>query len=648
MFSVIMPAWNRSGVVGRAIESVLAQTWTDFELLIIDDGSDDELPAAVSAYDDPRIRLHRFPHRGVSAARNSGLALATRPYLAYLDSDNTWRPGFLVAFHELFSTRAPRPEAAYCMARRQVHGAARSFAAEGPVGDSFSLRRLRQGNYIDINTFVHSRRCLDVAGWFDESLRRFVDWDLIARVGILTEPAFIPEVMVDYHLGLVPDTITCSDAPISPVAAKVAHVLQDVGRRVEIEHDTVVYAWDALSDRRYDNWLRMQQPLPADDGRQPLAFPYMLQVEPTSACNLSCQLCPVAENQLGRPTRHLPLADFKTLVDDMQDHLLLLVLWDWGEPLLNPDLPKMVRYATDRDIRTVTSTNAHLLARPGLAEALLEAGLSTLIVALDSVDATRYARFRRGGSLSQALDGLKALVAAKQRLGAGTLIHARTVVTRTNEAELSQLRRLSISLGADHFSVKTLNPSCGENDMDDELVPENPRYRRYEYEPGSWRRLRDNTPCERPWRMANILSSGAVVPCCYDFDQSMPAGNIAAQPFTHVWTGESFASIRRRIRGQQQTLPKCRNCGVNFRLSATGWFVRGEGSRPQMRFSMSGRSAAKIAPLLHEGVLLSEFARQFENLQRSRSWRMTAPLRAGSDLARYLVGQLRKRGRGRY
>lgn len=647
MFSVIMPVKNRSGIVGRAIESVLAQTWSDFELLIINDGSDDDLQAVVSAYDDPRIRLHSFPHRGLSAARNSGLALATRPYLAYLDSDNTWRPGFLAAFHELFSTRTPHPEAAYCMARRQVHGAGRCFAAEGPIGDSFSLRRLRQGNYIDMNTLVHSRRCLDMAGGFDENLLRCADWDLIARIGILTEPAFIPEILVDYHFGLVADTITCSDAPIGPAADKVAHVLGEVGRRVEIEHDTVIYSWDALSDRRYDNWLRMQQPLPADGGHRPLAFPYMLQIEPTSACNLSCQLCPVSENQLGRPTRHLPLADFKALIDNMQDHLLLLVLWDWGEPLLNPALPEMVRYATDRNIRTVTSTNAHLLARPGLAEALLDAGLSTMIVALDSADAARYARFRRGGSLSQALDGLKAVVAAKQMLGAETIIHVRTVATRTNEAELSELRRLAISLGADHFSVKTLNPSCGENDMDDELVPENPRYRRYDYEPGSWRRLRDNTSCERPWRMANILSSGAVVPCCYDFDQSMQAGNIAAQPFTRIWAGEPFALIRRQIREQQQTLPKCRNCGVNFRLSATGWFVRKEGSRPHMQFPPPGKGAAIIAPLLNEGVLLSELTRQFESLQRSRSWRLTAPLRAGSGLARYLVGQLRKGGRGR-
>ena len=94
--SIILPTYNRADRVGKAIESVLAQTYTDFELLVIDDGSTDETEQVVTGYMDKRVHYYRMEENGgQSKARNCGMQLAQYDYLAFEDSDDLWRPGKL-------------------------------------------------------------------------------------------------------------------------------------------------------------------------------------------------------------------------------------------------------------------------------------------------------------------------------------------------------------------------------------------------------------------------------------------------------------------------------------------------------------------------------------------------------------------------
>ncbi len=90
--SVIIPTYNRAGLVQEAVASVLAQTWRDFEVLVVDDGGSDGTDAALAPYAS-RLRLLRRESRGgVSAARNTGIEAARGEWLAFLDSDDLWLP----------------------------------------------------------------------------------------------------------------------------------------------------------------------------------------------------------------------------------------------------------------------------------------------------------------------------------------------------------------------------------------------------------------------------------------------------------------------------------------------------------------------------------------------------------------------------
>lgn len=104
-FSVIIPLYDKAPTIRRAIDSVLAQRFGDFELIVVDDGSTDEGGAIVEAMADPRIRLVRQDNAGPGAARNRGVREARADLLAFLDADDAWRPLFLESAHRVLAGR---------------------------------------------------------------------------------------------------------------------------------------------------------------------------------------------------------------------------------------------------------------------------------------------------------------------------------------------------------------------------------------------------------------------------------------------------------------------------------------------------------------------------------------------------------------
>lgn len=190
LISVIMPCWNREDLIGQAIESVRAQTWRNWELVVVDDGSTDGSEAVIGRCGaDPRIRCIRQNHGGVSAARNRGLAESRGAIIAYLDSDNVWYPGYLAAVARIFAAE-PDTECAYGAMLHEGARAGRRSLRFRP----FDRSVLREGNYIDLSAFSHRRELVDRYGGFDPALTRLVDWDLILRYTADGAPRQIPVV----------------------------------------------------------------------------------------------------------------------------------------------------------------------------------------------------------------------------------------------------------------------------------------------------------------------------------------------------------------------------------------------------------------------------------------------------------------------
>lgn len=105
--SVVIPAYNYAHFLPEAIASVLAQTWPDFELIIVDDGSTDNTPEICARFTDPRVRAVRQTNAGLSAARNTGIREARYPFVAFLDADDRWQPDFLATVFREFERLGP-------------------------------------------------------------------------------------------------------------------------------------------------------------------------------------------------------------------------------------------------------------------------------------------------------------------------------------------------------------------------------------------------------------------------------------------------------------------------------------------------------------------------------------------------------------
>jgi organic radical activating enzyme len=99
--------------------------------------------------------------------------------------------------------------------------------------------------------------------------------------------------------------------------------------------------------------------------------PFMMMVEPTNFCNLKCPLCPSGNGEMTRERGNMGIDDFKRLIDDAGDYLVLLMLWNQGEPFINRDLLEMIRYARSKRIPTMTSTNGHYVRTTSCACSLV-------------------------------------------------------------------------------------------------------------------------------------------------------------------------------------------------------------------------------------------------------------------------------------
>ncbi len=195
--SVIMPTRQRAHVLGRAVRSVLSQTFRQWELIIVDDGSDDHGdPSLATLFTDPRIFVHPRPFEGAASARNFGLQRARGELIAYLDSDCAWFPGFLAAAVNAFADDSV--DLVYGALVTSEHG----LNGRRTLFDRFDRAGLLRGNFIDLNVVVHRRVLVGRYGGFDESLTRLMDWDLLLRYTADRAPLELPVIAAEYGGGL--------------------------------------------------------------------------------------------------------------------------------------------------------------------------------------------------------------------------------------------------------------------------------------------------------------------------------------------------------------------------------------------------------------------------------------------------------------
>jgi radical SAM protein with 4Fe4S-binding SPASM domain len=334
-------------------------------------------------------------------------------------------------------------------------------------------------------------------------------------------------------------------------------------RRLVITFDKVDFTYTHLSWKRLRNWLLAELSYVMKSDRA-WAYPTHLQVEPTNICNLRCPLCHVVTDN--KPRGFLNFNDFKKLIDEVGDYLLFLHFWGWGEPFLNKDFFSMIRFAKDKAIKIITSTNGHFFENEENVDRLIDSGLDVLVFAMDGVDKETYEKYRQNGDFDKALRGLQLLLRRREERGASLpRINLRMLVTRDNEHQVSQMRDLAQKIGVDILTLKTLC-SFDNKTKGGELVPCNQEYRRFEYDDRG-KPIRKKNPCKKMWNHPTVYRDGTVVPCDYYTGQEFSLGNgftIDGEGFQHVWFGKDFRQFRARFLNGERSGLRCENCSMNF------------------------------------------------------------------------------------
>ncbi len=207
IFSVLIPTYNRANLLPRAIQSVLHQTYTNFEILVVDDASTDNTSTIVKQFKDERITYTcRDVNQGNAAAKNSGISQARGQYIAFLDDDDEYLPNFLSSMQAALSIASHDVGFLWCGVQNII---------DTPTGEIPTDIDLWQPQYKSREhaylSFLHWRSisahngltirksCFNTVGMFDESLRKAVDTDLLIRLVRHYDFTVVPDVLVKHH-----------------------------------------------------------------------------------------------------------------------------------------------------------------------------------------------------------------------------------------------------------------------------------------------------------------------------------------------------------------------------------------------------------------------------------------------------------------
>jgi glycosyltransferase involved in cell wall biosynthesis len=200
-FSIIIPVFNKENFISYTLKSVLEQSYVDFEIIVINDGSWDESETKILSIQDEKIRYYKNENQGVAKTRNFGISVANGEFICFLDADDYWHPSFLKTFHKY--TQELKNEKVFSCAieietRNKTINANYSF----PINKDFEIldyfkASIKEAVLWTSSVCIH-KSVFDEIGVFDEQLKISEDTDLWIRIGLQYKIVFINKILARY------------------------------------------------------------------------------------------------------------------------------------------------------------------------------------------------------------------------------------------------------------------------------------------------------------------------------------------------------------------------------------------------------------------------------------------------------------------
>jgi MoaA/NifB/PqqE/SkfB family radical SAM enzyme len=314
--------------------------------------------------------------------------------------------------------------------------------------------------------------------------------------------------------------------------------------------------------KAYANWARANYEMWARAGAV-RARPLKLTVDPTNICQLRCPLCPTGYQVQDRKRGHANLHVFEHLIQEVGDYLFFIDFFNWGEPLLSPQLTDLVALAHDKGITTNVSSNLSLKLSDERIRRIVTSGLSGIVCSIDGTSQETYGTYRRGGKFDLAFGNMRRIIEIRNGLGLRRpVVTWQFLVFRFNQHEREKAARMAREIGTDRLTF--LAPYLDQDRF--ALSPEDvaqvrqwttddPAFNRYdathpEYV-GQGAKVRDR--CDWHYISTAINWDGTVAPCCTVFSKKDDFGRLnydKGDSYMSIVNNAKFRSVRDQFAGR--------------------------------------------------------------------------------------------------
>lgn len=290
--------------------------------------------------------------------------------------------------------------------------------------------------------------------------------------------------------------------------------------------------------------------------KSPFGLPFLVHIEPSNRCNLKCRLCVTGRGILERPNGDMRLALFKEIIDQLEGGIIYLVLYNMGEPLLNPDIFEMIKYAKKKKIFIKLSTHGQFEDKACIKN-LIDSGLDELVISLDHADAKTYRDMKGNNGFEMVLENTRLLLKERDKRLKPFII-LQLLATRDNEKNFSQFKEMAGSLDVDRGFIKEVCVNFPGSKPETDFLPVNKKYIRKAYAYNFRRRHL----CYRPWISSVVFWDGSIVSCCFDQQGNHVLGNIQNESFRKIWDGKNSVAFRNKMIDGIHNVRLCSECSL--------------------------------------------------------------------------------------
>lgn len=278
-------------------------------------------------------------------------------------------------------------------------------------------------------------------------------------------------------------------------------------------------------------------------------LPIAVTLDPVNVCNLECPLC--ASKSQDYDKGKMSLDTFRMVLDKIPS-LKVLVLFNWGEPLLYHETPRMIKEAVSRNIYTVVHSNFSFRQKPEFFNELIESGLHQLVISADGASQETYEKYRVKGRLDWVMDNIRKTVEEKKRLRKrDPKIVWKFIVNRFNEHEIGRAKEMAREMGIEvMFDRMGLSDDIPDTTFPGTLderkkmwLPKNPAFVLDYYKNGSSPPINDK-PCNQLFTSPVVNPDGKVTPCCWITSRENVWGDLTKESFEEIWYNDKYVYSR--------------------------------------------------------------------------------------------------------